>query len=107
MNPQQPKPFEACLLNWPLHKRLDDQFHNAVHSIEGDQLIYDALSVIKILADQYEQQINQGEIENCYEDHTVSEAAWLMASDDFYYNYEGYHIEGGPVYDYTRLEADD
>lgn len=93
--------------DWPLHKRLGDEFNDALYSIEGDQLIYDALSVIEALADQYEQLINQGEIENYYEGQHACEAAWEMAADDFRFNYEGHHIKGGPVYDYTRLEADD
>lgn len=101
------KHFKSCLKDWPLHKRLGDEFNNALHSIEGDQLTYDALTIIEIVSDQYEQMINKGELENYHDDHTISEASWLMALDDFYYNHESYYIKDGPVYNYSRLETHD
>jgi len=106
--PIQPKEhFKSCLAGWPVNKRLGDEFNDALHSIEGDQLTYDALTIIEIVSDQYEQMINKGELENYHDDHTISEASWLMALDDFYYNHESYYIKDGPVYNYSRLKTHD
>ena len=104
---QHQKHFKSCLKDWPTHKRLGDEFNNALLSIQGDQLTYDALTIIEIVSNQYEQMINKGELENYHDDHTISEASWLMALDDFCYNHESYYIKDGPVYNYSRLETHD
>ena len=101
------KHFKSCLKDWPLHKRLGDEFNNALLSVQGDQLTYDALTIIEIVSNQYEQMINKGELENYHDDHTISEASWLMALDDFCYNHESYYIKDGPVYNYSRLDTHD
>jgi hypothetical protein len=99
--------FKSCLKDWPLYKRLGDEFNDALCSVKGSQLIYDALSVIEIIAHQAKLMINKGEIQIECLDYSVSELAWSIALDDFMFNYEGYYIRGAPAYNYARLEEND